>query len=94
MFVCYKCPQEFDNIESIFIHLKKHHSLRNNVEKLKCVRKNSNCGKSYTSFNSLRRHLNECESSNADLIRVKNPVFDHSIVESHNHFIALIILDK
>lgn len=38
------------------------HSLSKNKEKLKFLIKNSNCGKSFMNFDSLRNHLKVCTS--------------------------------
>lgn len=60
---CYKCDSRFDEIKTIFTHLKKHHRLVNGKEKLSWLVRNANCGKSFQNFDSLRQHIKVCVQS-------------------------------
>lgn len=58
--ICFKCGTEFQEIKSIFKHLRNEHGLKNNVEKLKCLVKNVGCSKAFLNFDSLRQHIKTC----------------------------------
>lgn len=74
LFACYKCNNEFETIGEIFDHMKKNHKLQNNVEKLKCVIKNSSCGKSFMNYDSLRNHLKKCDETIDQQIEVSTNI--------------------
>lgn len=53
MFTCYLCPQKFAFSKAFLVHLKDDHKLKNGFHQCGYL----NCYRSYSSLNSLRKHL-------------------------------------
>lgn len=54
-FYCYRCDKEFNSSKETIIHLKKSHFVVDKCEPIKCIVRN--CSKTFSSFNTLSRHL-------------------------------------
>lgn len=60
---CFICEKEFENIDSVFKHLKNDEKLRNKETNLECVinfPSKGKCKKYYQTYDGLRKHLRTC----------------------------------
>lgn len=66
IFKCYLCFSEFNDEKSTLDHLKKLHEVKEKINSLKCIVKNSGCTKSYQTWRGLKKHINTCIKSVAE----------------------------
>lgn len=69
-FQCFKCERQSHDIKVIIKHLKNANDYKIIKEKIKCIVKNSKCGKSFINFDSLQKHIGICSQNASELFEV------------------------
>lgn len=69
-FKCFKCEKKFNDGQQALSHLRKDHKIKENTEKMRCLR-NNNCTKTYLTYSGLRIHIQSC----VKIINNENEVF-------------------
>lgn len=70
---CDICNCEFEDLKSCFAHLKRVHFIWDNSQNIKCVVNffgGEKCGKSYNTYDSLRKHVKSCILKRSEVMNI------------------------